>query len=257
LLAGACGADESALYRVLRLLAALDVIAEVSPRSFGLTSRGSRLRSDSPASMRSCALIHGTFGGCRPHEHFLHAVRTGEPGFVKANGMPLFDFLAAHPEDAAIFNAAILRRHPHLRGTLFELPAVAATAEPVLAEAGVLERCAVTGGDFLHSAPPESDCCLLANVLHDWDDGTAVRILAGCRAAAAGNSRVLIIERLIPDDLAQAVPALLSDINMLVVTGGRERTNDEYCALLRAAGIRPGAIWPVTPPYGIIEGLML
>jgi len=291
-LARQAGADEAALYRVLRLLAALGVFTEVSPRSFGLTILGSRLRTDSPASMRSWALIHGSFGGCQPHEHFLHTVRTGEPGFVTAHGMPLFEYLAQHPGDAAVFDAAmaertaafapsvavgydfsgirtvvdvgggrgillaaILRAHPHLQGTLLELPAVAAAAGPVLATAGVLDRCEVVGGDFFQGVPAGADCYVLANVLHDWDDATAVRILAACRAAAARGGRVLIAERLIPGDPAQAVPALLSDINMLVLSGGRERTNEEYRQLLRAAGLRPGTIRPVTFPYGIIEGL--
>ncbi len=94
---------------------------------------------------------------------------------------------------------------------------------------------------------------MLANVLHDWDDTQAIQILAGCREAATRHGRVLIAERLIPDDPAEAVPALLSDINMLVLTGGRERTNSEYARLLQAAGLRPGIIRPVTFPYGIIE----
>jgi hypothetical protein len=100
-----------------------------------------------------------------------------------------------------------------------------------------------------------ADCYVLANVLHDWDDDRAAQILAHCRRAMAAGGRVLIVERLIPDDPAQAVPALLSDLNMLVVTGGRERTNAEYGELLAAAGLRLGTVTPVALPYGIIEAL--
>ena len=93
-------------------------------------------------------------------------------------------------------------------------------------------------------------------MLHDWDDTNAAKILARCRDAMTEHGRVLIIERLIPANPAQALPVLLSDINMLVLSpGGRERTNTEYRTLLRAAGLRPGTIQPVTFPYGIIEGL--
>jgi hypothetical protein len=291
-LAAATGAHEPSLYRVLRLLAALGVFGEARPGSFSLTVLGDRLRSGAPASMRSWALMHGRIAG-QPFEHILHAVRTGQPGFDAAHGMSLFEYLAGHPEDAAVFDAAmlertaafapsvaagydfseartavdvgggrgillaeILRGNPHLQGTLLELPDVAAGAGAVLAEAGVTDRCEVVAGDFFDGVPAGADCYILANVLHDWDDARAAEILAGCRRAVTGHGRVLIVERLIPDDPAQAVPVLLSDINMLVLSpGGRERTNAEYAALLRAAGLRPGPIRPVTFPYGIIEGL--
>jgi len=103
--------------------------------------------------------------------------------------------------------------------------------------------------------PDGADCYLLANVLHDWDDAQAIEILRNCRRSMARAGKVLIIERLIPEDGGDAVPTLLSDINMLVITGGRERTNDEYGRLLRSAGLRLGAIQPVAFPYGVIEGL--
>jgi O-methyltransferase domain len=290
-LAAATGAHESSLYRVLRLLAGLGVFSEVRPGSFSLTVLGDRLRSGAPVSMRSWALMHGRVAG-QPFEHMLHAVRTGQPGFDAAYGMPLFEYLAGHPEDAAMFDAAmlertaafapsvaagydfsdvravvdvggghgillaeILRGNRHLQGTLFELPDVAVGAGAVLAEAGVTDRCEVVAGDFFDGVPAGADCYIMANVLHDWDDARAVEILVGCRKAVTRHGRVLIVERLIPDDPAQAVPVLLSDINMLVLSpGGRERTNSEYASLLRAAGLRPGPIRPVTSPYGIIEG---
>ena len=93
-------------------------------------------------------------------------------------------------------------------------------------------------------------------MLHDWDDVRSVQILTACRHAMAGHGRVLIVERLIPDDPAAAVPVLVSDINMLVVTGGKERTNAEYGELLAAARLSQGRILPVGSPYGVIEGLV-
>jgi hypothetical protein len=216
--------------------------------------------------MRSWALIHGTFGGCQPFEHILHTVRTGQPGFNTAHRMPLFEYLAGHPEDASVFDAAMLERtaafapsvaagydftgirtvvdvgggrgtllaallrgHGHLQRTLFEVPAVAAGTRAVLDAAGVTGRCQVVAGDFFHTVPAGADCYMLANVPHDWDDTKAAEILASCRTAMTKHSRVLIIERLIPDNPAEALPVLLSDINMLVLSpGGRERTNTEY-----------------------------
>ena len=290
-LAAATGTDEPSLYRVLRVLAALGVFAEHEPRSFSLTILGDRLRTDAPASMRSWAMLVDACGGVRAFEPILHTVRTGEPGLNTAHGMPWLEFLACHPENAMSFDAAmsertaafapsvaagydfsavrtvidigggqgillaeILRQHSQLRGVLFELPSVAAGAAALTA-AGVAGRGEIITGDFFAAVPGGADCYLMANVLHDWDDRRAVRILHNCRQAMAPGGRVLIIERLLPDDPARALPTLLSDLNMLVLTGGRERTNAEYGGLLAAAGLRLGQIQPVAPPYGVIEGL--
>jgi hypothetical protein len=131
---------------------------------------------------------------------------------------------------------------------------VAAVAREVLAAAGMADRCEIGSGDFFAGVPEGADAYILANVLHDWDDSRAVHILDNCRRAMVTGGRVLIVERLIPDDPADAVPVLLSDMNMLVFTGGQERTNAEYARLLTDASLIPGKIQPVAPPYGIIEG---
>jgi SAM-dependent methyltransferase len=292
-LAAATGCREPALYRVLRLLAALDVFAETGPRVFGLRPLGDRLRTGVPGSMRSWATFLEALGGVRPFGHLLETVRTGEPGFDLEHGMPLFQFLAREPESAAVFDAAmsertsafaasvavahafsdvrtvvdvgggdgtllvaILRRHAHLSGVLVETPSVAARASAVLDAADIANRCEVLAGDFFACLPGGADCYLLANVLHDWDDARSIRILRSCRDAMARGGRVLIAERLIPDEPAAVLPALLSDINMLVITGGQERTNDEYARLLAAAGLTVAAVRPATFPYGVIEAVL-
>ena len=291
-LALATRTHEPSLYRVLRLLAALNVFDEVEPRSFGLTALGDRLRSDAPAGMRSWAVFLEAIGGVRPFEHILDTVRTGTPGLDTAFGTGIFEYLAQHPDHAATFDAAmsertaafapsvagtydfsaiasivdvgggqgtllaeILGRHAHVHGTLFETAAVAARAAAVLDRAGLAGRCQLLAGDFFERVPDGADCYVLANVLHDWEDNRAIDILRNCRQSMARGGRVLIIERLIPDQPGDAVPTLLSDINMLVITGGRERTNAEYASLLARAGLKIGTVHPVAFPYGIIEGL--
>jgi SAM-dependent methyltransferase len=291
-LAQATGTHEPSLYRVLRLLAALGVFDEVEPRSFGLTVLGDRLRSDTSAGMRSWAVFLEAIGGVQPFEHILDTVRTGTPGFDLAFGTDIFGFLAQHPDCAATFDAAmsertaafapsvaatcdfsdirsivdvgggqgtllaeILRRHSHLRGILFETAAAAARAEAVLGGIDLADRCELMAGDFFEQVPRGADCYLLANVLHDWDDKRAIDILRNCRRSMARGGSVLIVERLIPDEPGDSVPTLLSDINMLVITGGQERTNAEYASLLAEAGLTIGAVRPVAFPYGVIEGL--
>ena len=292
-LARVTGVHERSLYRVLRLLAALGVFDEVEPASFGLTVLGDRLRSDVPAGMRSWAVFLEAIGGVQPFEHILETVRTGKPGMDIAFGTGIFEFLAQRPDSAVTFDAAmsdrtaafassmagafdfsdirsivdvgggqgtllaeILRRHTHLHGTLFETADVAARAEAVLDRADLAERCEVLAGNFFAQVPRGADCYLLANVLHDWDDRRAIDILGNCRQSMVRGGRVLIVERLIPDGPGDAVPTLLSDINMLVITGGRERTNAEYANLLAGAGLRIGAVHRVAFPYGVIEGFV-
>jgi len=283
---------EPSLYRVLRLLAAMGVFAEIEPRVFTLTEVGQRLRTDVPAGMRSWATFLEAVGGVRPFEPILDTVRTGTPGFELASGQKVFEFLAKNPENAATFDAAmsertaayapgvahscdftdartvvdvgggqgtllveILRSHAHLRGLLFEMPTVADRATAVLDAIDIADRCEVLAGDFFERVPEGADRYLLANVLHDWDDLQAVEILRNCRRALARRGRVLIIERLIPADPSDALPTLLSDINMLVITGGRERTNDEYGQLLSASGLALRAVRQVAFPYGVIEAV--
>jgi hypothetical protein len=290
-LARAVQAHEPSLYRVLRLLASLGVLTEHDHRSFSLTMLGERLRTDAPASMRSWSML--TDISLQAWEPIIETVKTGKPGVDLVTGMGPFEFLAAHPDLARIFQAAmsertaafapgvaagydfsavrtvadigggagtllaaILRAHSHLHGFLLDRPPAVADAAATFAAAGVADRCQIVPGDFFQGVPGGADAYILANVLHDWDDTHAVRILAACRQAMAEGGRVLIVERLIPDDPADAVPVLLSDLNMLVLTGGRERTNAEYGQLLAEAGLKLAKVQPVAPPYGVIEGLL-
>jgi SAM-dependent methyltransferase len=289
-LARATGAHEPSLYRVLRMLAALGVLEEHYSRTFGLTAVGELLRGDAPASMRWWATFREALGGVRSFQHIVETIRTGKPGFDIEFGQGVFDFVSQHPQAAAVHDAAmsertaalapsvadtydfsdirtlvdvgggkgtllaeILRRRPHLHGILLEIPPVAARAKAVLDTIDA-DRWEVVAGDFFERVPEGADCYVMANVLHDWDDSRSIEILSNCRRSMATGGRVLIVERLIPEDAGDPVPTLLSDINMLVITGGQERTNAEYGRLLEAAGLRLGKIEPVTFPYGVIEG---
>ncbi len=175
----------AALYRVLRLLAALGVFTEPEPGSFGLSPLGDRLRTGVQGSVRNWALLTDGLGGLRAFDHILEAVRTGEPAFDSAFGMGVFEFLAGHPEAAVAFDAAmsertsvfaptvasaydfshmrkiidvggghatlitaILAAHPNLRGVILDLPNVVPGAEAKIKAAGIADRCEVVAGDF-------------------------------------------------------------------------------------------------------------
>jgi hypothetical protein len=150
--------------------------------------------------------------------------------------------------------AAVLASRPDLHGIVFDLPEVVAGAAETLRAAGVAERCAIESGDFFVAVPAGADGYLLANVLHDWDDDRSVAILRNCRRAIQGDGRVLIVERMIFSDPERSLPTLLSDLNMLVLTGGQERTEEEYARLFAGANLRLAGVLPVAYPYGVFEG---
>jgi hypothetical protein len=274
-LARACGAHAPSLHRLLLALAAIGVLDKVGPRRFALAPPGYALRSGVPGSIRASVLFQLNESHWRSWGHLLHSVRTGETAFDHVHGSGLFDYLAAHPEVSALFNAGmagnspdharliariydfsrmkmvvdvaggrgrllstVLAEHPQLSGILFDLPHVLADARPLVAEAGVAERCQFVGGNFFESVPAGGDAYILRNIVHDWQDDQAAAILATCRRAMADGTRLLLVERAIADDPRTALSVLHADLEMLVNVGGRERTTDEYAALLARSGLR-------------------
>lgn len=139
---------------------------------------------------------------------------------------------------------------------LLDLPSVVAGAPALLAEAGVAKRCEVVGGDMFAGVPQDGDLYVLSRVVHDWDDARAVAVLRSCRRAMEGHARLLLVERVLPDRIepTPAVqPLVLSDLNMLVRTGGRERTAGEFAELLAAARLRLERVIPTDGPISLVE----
>ena len=287
-LAASVGAEPQALHRLLRALSALGIFAEDDTGAFALTPQAELLRSDAQGSLRDIALLFGGDWLWQAYGSMLHSVRTGDPAFVKVHGQPLYGYLHEHPRAAAQFNAAmtsysghetavileaydfagarnvvdiggghgallagVLHAHPHLCGILFDLPSVVAGAAHLLAEAGIADRARRLSGDFFDEAPAGGDLYLMKSVLHNWDDIDARRILATCRAAMAPDARLLVIERVVPAGNGPS-EAKLFDINMLVAMGGRERTEREFGALFRDAGLSLERTLPTRSPLSII-----
>ncbi len=280
-LAAATATHAPSLGRLMRFLVAEGVFSDGGDGRYGLTPTGELLRSDHPHSSRQAAIFYGSPAIWSAWGNLGEAIRTGKTAFELAHGQPLFPYLNAHGEDARIFNdfmtemaarrvasapydysgmntvvdvgggqgtslVEILHRHPTLRGVLFDLPAVVAEAPETLSAAGVDDRCEVKGGDFFESVPEGGDVYLLSNILHDWEDSRCQQILANCRKAMHAGSRLVVLEAVVPEGPS---PILLVDMQMLVVTGGVQRTEREFRALIEPAGFE---VTRLVPP-GLIE----
>ena len=278
-LAAAVGADTDALRRLLRALETLKLVDEVEADQFALSGIGQHLCRDAPESLHNSVLFACDPAIWRAWGALEHTVRTGEPAFDHVHGKQLFHYLEDRPELGDIFSetmsvrargflpkivascdfsacgtivdvgggdgsllAAILDANPRARGVLFDSAAAVALAGPLLAEAGVSGRCETRVGDFFTTVPPRADSYILKNILHDWDDGESVTILRNCRRAVQPGGRVLVLTQLQAEDQGSpaAMRTVISDIVMMVLTHGRERTAGEYEALFDAAGFRLG-----------------
>ena len=274
-LARATESHAPSLRRVLLFLAGVGVLDKVGPERFALTPMSALLRTGVPGSVRPSVLLSLGESHWRPWGHMLHTVRTGETAFDHAHGMRLFEYLASHPEVGALFNAGmlgnspdharlvaatydfskmnvvvdvgggrgrllatILERYPRLRGILFDQPHVIADARQILEEVGVVDRCELVGGSFFVAVPAGGDAYVLRNIIHDWDDDQAVAILMSCRRSMTDGARLVLVERYLATDPREALLVRHADLEMLVNVGGRERTTDEYAALLARSGLR-------------------
>jgi hypothetical protein len=263
------------LRRILLALAAAGVLDMVGTHRFALTEVGVGLCAGVPGSLRSAVLFLLGESHWRPWGHLLHTVRTGTTAFEHVHGASLFDYLAGHPEEADLFNkgmagnspaharlvaaaydfsrvsvvvdvaggrgrllATILARNPHVRGILFDLPHVIEDARGLVKEEGVIDRCEFVGGSFFAAVPNGGDAYILRNIIHDWEDDQAVAILTTCRRAMAEAARLILVERYLPEDPREALLVRHADLEILVNVGGRERTTEEYAALLARSGLR-------------------
>lgn len=271
-LAGTTGLHADSLYRVMRALASHGVFEEQEGRRFRHSAISRLLRSEGPESMRAAAEVRGEDFFWRSWGALRESVRTGQTGHELVFGENTFDWFAKHQDAARLFDefqasmttasanaiaqaypfpagatiadigggngtliAAILDAHPSARGVLFDLPHVVDAARPRLAAHA--SRLAFTGGNFFEAVPPGAHVYVMKYIIHDWEEPKAIAILGNTRKAMPPGATLLVIEDLV---CAPNVPcrAKLGDVNMLVRTGGRNRTRDEYEQLLDRGGFR-------------------
>jgi SAM-dependent methyltransferase len=270
------------------------VFSEDEQGGFGLTPLGEALRSDAPGSARAMVLLFAGIGIQDAWKELEYCVRTGQPAFRKqspdgdafssmdAEQVAIFDAAMATfaPQSAAAIAAAydfsrfervvdvgggngaillgLLAAHPKLRGVVFDRPQASEGARRKIAEAGLAERCEFVSGDFFESVPAGADAYVIKHVIHDWDDARATRILQSIRRAMAPGARLLLAEGVYPGRIDTSLAsrgAAANDVNMLVATGGRQRSEEEFRALYAAAGFALEKIIPTPAPLCIVEGV--
>jgi hypothetical protein len=288
-LASKVGADPDALRRLLRALISRGIFAQHDDGRYELTPLADLLRSNAPISMAARA----RYIGSRQHrEHWsllTEAIKTGTSVVPALRGKRFFDYVSDDPEFGQVFHdamtslssaaigpvieaynftpyrtivdvagghgrllAAILASAPNARGVLYDLPEVIAGATPLLEENHVAERVRLVEGSFFNGIPAGGDVYVLKSIIHDWDDEASVQILRNVRSAAAAGTALLLVETVIREDDSESI-AKLTDMEMLLVNNGRERTAGEYRRLLDEAGFQMIGMVDTASRFSIIE----
>ncbi len=286
-LAAESGANANALFRLMRVLAAHNIFVERGEKQFELTGWGEMLRLDTPGSMRDYVLMAGQPSVWQACENLEYSVMTGNAAFDHVLGQSWFSYLDANPpvgrifdnamrsrgaaEDAAILGvfdfakfrriadlgageggllSAALQAAPQANGILFDQPRVVENARRLLANRAVFDRIEFVAGDLFDAAPTGADLYILKQILHDWRDEQAQKILANCRRAMSPGSRLLVLEMIVEPEAA--FPKRL-DLMMMAWTGGRERTQHEFERLLSNAGFRLICTTRTVMPICVLE----
>ena len=289
-LAAATGTHEPSLFRILRALVPSGIVTQENER-FGSTPVLETLRTDVPGSLRAFAMTELGEEHYPAWGELLYSVRTGGIAFDRAFGEPIWQFFSKHPENAQIFNDAmtgvtgqatdalhaayqftgtktimdvggghgsllisILQRNPDMRGILFDAPEVIEGAKGSLAKSGCDDRTQLVGGDFFKSVPEGADAIILKWIIHDWNDEQCVTILRNCHRALPENGKLMLVEAVVPATDEPHFSKFI-DLNMLVMTGGRERTEAEFEKLYADSGFRLTRIVPTESPFSLIEGV--
>jgi hypothetical protein len=289
-LAEKSGANPDGLRRLLRGAASIGLVRAENDDLFASTAMLEWLLDDKPLSVRTTAMTLCGPGLWQPWGRFVEAVKTGEAQVMATLGRSHFDYFAANPGEAALFAkamqasselvqaevvrlldaenvgtavdvggsngvlvCALAAANPALKGIVYDLPHAREGAVAYITRQGLVDRVTAVSGDFFDSVPP-ADLYLMKYILHDWNDKACVKLLLNCRRAMKASGRVAVVElRLGP--MGEPGLAPLLDLNMLVATDGRERTEDEYGRLFAAAGLSLAAVKQMSSPFSIFEAV--
>ena len=287
-LASATNTDAPSLYRVLRALASVGVVNSEEGR-FALNALTETLVTDAPGSLRWFAISELGQEHYPAWGNLMHSVRTGEIAFDNFFGVDIWKYFANNPEDAAVFNdsmsgvtavaneeilslydfsgfnkivdvggghggliTSVLNKNPNLKGVLFDAPEVIEGAQTKIEAAGVADRLETASGNFFEAVPAGGDAYIMKWIIHDWDDQKSNTILRNIRNQIPANGRLILIDSVVPETNEPHFSKFI-DLNMLVMTGGKERTEKEFQELLAAAGFRLLRVIPTKVPTSIVE----
>jgi hypothetical protein len=288
-LAEATGTHAPSLYRILRALTSAGLFKRESDDRFALTSLSETLVTGVPGSVRWFIISELGQEHYPAWGNLMHSVKTGEIAFDNFFGMDIWKYFAQNPADAAVFNdsmsgmtaaaneaitsvydfsqfrkvidvggghggliTSILQKNPQTKGVLFDAPVVIEGARPKLESAGLADRCETIAGDFFQAVPAGGDAYVMKWIIHDWEDEKAIRILKNCREHMQPNSRLIIVDCVVPENDEPDFSKTF-DLNMMVMTGGKERTAAEFRELLSAAGFELLRVIPTDVPTSIVE----
>ena len=291
-LAAQNGYHGDSVERLLRGCVTLGVLSEVEAGVFALTELGRVLLPSHPRSLRDAMVMLTDPGHWHSWYQLEHTVTTGQPAYQKALGVEnVFDYFASQPEEAERFNrsmasmtrafvqqlkgaydigrfsliadiggghgqflGALLQDAPQSRGLLFDLERVLAWSHRELEALGVAGRVEKIAGSFFEAIPGGADLYLLKHILHDWTDEQCTQILQKVAVALKPGATLLICEMLLAEP-PHFSPAAMMDLNMMVMTGGRERTASQYERLLQSAGLKLNQVLPLDGPYQLLEAV--
>jgi O-methyltransferase/methyltransferase family protein len=279
-----------ALYRLMRALVSVGVFNETSDGKFALTPLSETLRTNVPGSVRWFAISELGEEHYPAWGALMHSIKTGDIAFDHVFGTDIWTFFRSHPDNARIFNdsmsgmtasaneallaaydfssigklvdiggghggliTSILKANPGMQGVLFDAQPVIEGAVHRLQAAGVSDRCEAVAGDFFTQVPADADGYIMKWIIHDWDDDRAATILKNCRKGITADGRLLIVDVVVPTTDEPDFGKFI-DLNMLVMTGGRERTEAEFDQLLTNSGFRLTRVVKTDSPFSVVEG---
>ena len=288
-LARATDTHAPSLFRVLRALASAGIVKAESEGRFALTPLSQTLVTNAPGSLRWFVTSELGQEHYPAWGNLMHSVKTGEIAFDDFFGIDIWQYFKKNPEDGAVFNdsmsgvtaaaneailsvydfsqfnklidiggghggliTSILKKNPNLKGLLFDAPQVIEGARPRLETAGVADRCETVAGNFFEAVPAGGDAYMMKWIIHDWDDEKALTILRHIRSQIPSNGRLIVVETVVPETDEPHFSKFF-DLNMLVMTGGKERTAAEFAELFATAGFKLLRVIPTDLPTSIIE----
>jgi hypothetical protein len=281
------------VYRLMRALSSVGVFSRDAENCFANNPVSEFLRSDHPESLRGIIDMMGDHEHWRSHGNMLQSVKTGEIAFNYTFGMPVFPYFAANPHVAEIFDNAmtsfssiiapavaaaydfsgaktiadiggghgfllsnVLKTNPEANGILFDQPQVVTGANDLLKGHGVSERTEIVAGNFFEEIPVEADIYLMKHIIHDWNDEQSGTILRNLAASAPKGAKLLLVESVVEEGDSPSTSKVM-DLNMLVMTGGKERTAKEYSELFDKTGFKFIAVHPTQSPLQIVEAVRI